>query len=269
MNLDTHPYGSAYGRLLDYLTWATDSVRLLSGQVNSRDIDRLIRTRVYQSLLDGVGHLAGTDQQRLVNGLVALEVRQRVDALETAVNAFSAELKRWPENTAVAVLDTSVLIKHPVKLENVDFAELLGTEREVRVVVPVVVVDELDRLKESKVPDIRWRAGYSLAVIDRLLDEAGPLSPYGVDVLTDEPGHVRLSDEDDEIVDRALAVPAMAAGLTTLVTYDTGMAMRAKMLGLPFRKLRTEVPPLSWTLVSYAARVWSCSCRCRVSSGVR
>ena len=36
--------------------------------------------------------------------------------------------------------------------------------------VPIVIVDELDRLKESKDKDkrARWRAGYTLAVLDRL-----------------------------------------------------------------------------------------------------
>ena len=40
--------------------------------------------------------------------------------------------------------------------------------------VPIVIVDELDRLKESKDKWVRWRAGYTLAVLDRLFaDGAG------------------------------------------------------------------------------------------------
>lgn len=59
-------------------------------------------------------------------------------------------------------------------------------------------------------------------------------------MLFDKPGHVRLPDEDDEIVDRALAVHAIAAGAVQLVTYDTGMSMRAKWAHLPVLKLRTD-----------------------------
>ncbi|WP_327385800.1 PIN domain-containing protein [Streptomyces sp. NBC_01207] len=241
-NLEGKNFSSAYPRLLAYLEWANEAVRMLTSQITSRDIDNLIRTRMHQSLLDGVGHLAGSEQGRLVNGLVSLELRQRVNAFSEAVEAFQAQMRRWPEFVVVAVLDTSFFIEHEVKLEEADFSKLLGVEGRlpVAVVVPMAVVDELDKLKESRNQHTRWRAGYSLAVLDRLLTEKVSLGPSKVEVLTDTPGHVRLPEADDEIVDRALAVYAMAAGEVQLVTYDTGMAMRAKMLNLPVLKLRND-----------------------------
>lgn len=42
-------------------------------------------------------------------------------------------------------------------------------------------------------------------------------------------------------MDRALAVLTIAAGSVQLVTYDTGMSMRAKWANLPVLKLRTDV----------------------------
>jgi rRNA-processing protein FCF1 len=239
-NLDSRHYTSAYPRLLAYLEWANESVRLLAGQISGRDVDQLIRTRMHQSLLDGVGHLAGTSQQRLVNGLVSYEVRGRVAALEEAVEAFQRQMGRWPDAASVLVLDTSFFIQHETKAEETDFGALAGTDLPVRLVVPMVVVDELDRLKDSRDKRVRWRAGYTLAVLDRLLDEESAIGAATIELLTDNPGHVRLPDEDDEIVDRALAVYAVASGTVRLVTYDTGMAMRAKMLGLPVQKLRTD-----------------------------
>ncbi|CAM5398712.1 hypothetical protein SVIOM74S_08926 [Streptomyces violarus] len=104
----------------------------------------------------------------------------------------------------------------------------------------MVVVDELDRLKESRDRQVRWRAGYSLAVFNRDLESNERLGRVKVEVLFDNPGHVRLPDEDDEIVDRALAVHTIAAGSAQLVTYDTGMAMRGKWANLPVLKLRTD-----------------------------
>ena len=50
-----------------------------------------------------------------------------------------------------------------------DFAGLLDSVIEVNVIVPMVVIDELDRLKETGQVHPRWRAGYTLAVIDRVL----------------------------------------------------------------------------------------------------
>ncbi|MDT0424289.1 MULTISPECIES: PIN domain-containing protein [Streptomyces] len=139
------------------------------------------------------------------------------------------------------MLDTSVFIKHETKLEHTDLFVLAGAGAEaVRVTMPMVVVDERDRLKESRDKRVRWRAGYSLAVLDRLLDSNERLGRVKVEVLFDNPGHVRLPDEGDEMVDRALAVHTIVAGSVQLVTYDTGMSMRAKWANLPVLKLRTD-----------------------------
>jgi len=241
-NLNGHHYDTAYQRLLRYLEWANESQRMLIGQVSGRDIDRLIRTRMYQSLLDGVGHLAGSDQQRLVNGLIANEVQERVADLEAAWTAFGEEMDRWPAERAVVVPDTSFFIHHFPKFEEVDFFDGLAPEggELVSVVVPMVVVDELDRLKESRDKHTRWRAGHTLGVLENVLNGDGLLGEARIEVLTDDPGHVRLPEADDEIVDRATAVQSIAAGPVRLVTYDTGMALRARQLGLPVLKLRTD-----------------------------
>jgi hypothetical protein len=50
---------------------------------------------------------------------------------------------------------------------------------------------------------------------------------------------------DDEIVDRALAIQALADRRVTVLTYDTGQAMRARSAGLQVVKLRKPIsdPP--------------------------
>ena len=92
-------------------------------------------------------------------------------------------------------------------------------------------------------------ARYTLAVLDRLFADGpgrarlrkGDVTP-GPDGLTrsevtielvfDPPGHVRLAIDDDEIIDRALAVEPLADRKVTLVTYDTGQSTRARNAGL-------------------------------------
>lgn len=240
-NLEGQHYSNAYERLLRYLEWANESQRMLAGQVSIRDVDRLIRTRMYQSLLDGVGHLAGSDQQRLVNGLIANEVRERVTALDEACTAFGAQMDRWPAERAVVVPDTSFFIQYERKFKEMDFFDGLAPEAQlVSVVIPMVVVDELDRLKESRDKRVRWRAGHTLGFLGELLDGDALLGEAKVELLTDDRGHVRLPEADDEIVDRATAVQSTAAGPVRLITYDTGMALRAKQLGLPVLKLSTD-----------------------------
>jgi hypothetical protein len=67
------------------------------------------------------------------------------------------------------VADTSVYITHPDKLEQIDFVPLVGVRGDpIHLVVPVVVIDELDGLKQGKDNRTRWRAGYTLAVLDRV-----------------------------------------------------------------------------------------------------
>jgi hypothetical protein len=43
------------------------------------------------------------------------------------------------------------------------------------------------------------------------------------------------------MIDRAVAVEPLAARKVTLLTYDTGQSMRARMAGLPVVKLRKEI----------------------------
>jgi predicted ribonuclease YlaK len=121
--------------------------------------------------------------------------------------------------------------------------------------VPIVVIDELDGLKQHRDNKVRWRAGYTLAVLDRVLPRPTAVAPLreadfsalssggiprgeiSVEVLFDPPGHVRLPINDDEIIDRALAVVPLAVREVTLVTYDTGQCMRARAAGLDAKKL--------------------------------
>ena len=239
----------AYKRLLAYLEWTSDAVRLLSNQISSADLDRLVLTKGYERLLLGVGSMTGTEVevQRVVNGLVSTELDQRVAAFEVAVKTLNDQMNRWSMLGEFAVPDSSFYIQHSEKLEDVDFApvvDVAGTR--VHVLVPIIVVDELDALKQIKDKHIRWRAGYTLAVLDRLFTRTtGPVrlraedfSARGstgagggevtIELLFDPPGHVRLPINDDEIIDRALAVKPLAARTVTLLTYDTGQAMRTR-----------------------------------------
>jgi hypothetical protein len=251
---------TAFERLLAYLEWAQEAAAALRLLVSAADIDRLVLTRRYEILLAGVGGLAGADTQRVVNGLVSMELDQRVATFEAALLEVDARLSRWTQPGVFMVPDTSFFIEHDQKMEEWDLAVVLtAREAPIHVLVPMVVVDELDSLKRSKDKDERWRARYSLAVIDRVLaagsgsaqlraEDFSPLNVGGIprgrvtlEVLVDPSGHVRLPINDDEIVDRAVAVQPLTGGHVTLVTYDTGQSTRARIAGLAVVKL--AMPP--------------------------
>jgi hypothetical protein len=229
-----------------YLTWTAESERLLRTHVSDGVITRLIRTPRYMviSANSGVGR-----------PLIDTEVDGRVVLLEDAVTELEAETQRWDRGGVLVVPDTSFFMTHPAKVEETDFSQLIGCrDLPVRLVVPMVVIDELDSLKRAGQQQRRWRAGYAIAVVDRVvgsalrgqltardrtpIDERGILrGEVTIEILLDPPGHVRLPINDDEIIDRAAVIKVMSGREVVLLTYDTGHATRGRVADLDVRKL--------------------------------
>jgi rRNA-processing protein FCF1 len=250
---------TAHKLLLAYLEWTSNAVRMLGNQISRDDLDHLVLTDRYRLLLSGVGTMTSTETevQRVVNGLVSLELDERVVAFDTAIKAIQSLINRWSRVGDFVVPDTSFYINHEHKLRDADLATVAksgGTR--VHVLVPIVIVDELDGLKESKDKHVRWRAGHTLGVLDEVFanspdvgrlraDGAGPdASGQGevtIEMVFDPPGHVRLPINDDEIIDRTLAIEALADRSLTLLTYDTGQSTRARSAGLKVIKLSKEI----------------------------
>jgi rRNA-processing protein FCF1 len=246
----------------EYVRWANDSAQKLSNLISPADIERLVLTRRYW-LLQSMEAAWGSASARI---LMNAELVERVRDLEAAQQALQQQIDRWSRPGVFVVPDTSFYITHPVKLEDaVEGDDLFGhldlaSFEGVHFLVPIVVIDELDGLKRSR-GDVGWRAGYTLAVFDkRLRDPTRPatLRPADeitgtgsgtfreaitVEILFDPPRHARLPINDDEIIDRALAVQVLAGRDLTVVTYDTGQSMRARAAGLRVVKLDVERGP--------------------------
>ena len=248
------PGSGTAGRLTGYLEWATKSARMLHNRISAADIDRLIFTRGYDRLLAAAGsltHGADIGSQRVVNGLIDMELHLRTEALDEIIRELRSPNPQWAADDLYAVLDTSVYIEHDAKLEHLDIAEGLTTfpDKRLHLLVPIVVIDELDGIKNKGDEPKRWRARYTLAVIERIFAPSQPRrgvlrdgirdvrGAVDMEILYDPPGHVRLPINDDEIVDRALAIAPLAGKPVTLVTFDTGQAFRAREAGLAVLKL--------------------------------
>jgi hypothetical protein len=67
------------------------------------------------------------------------------------------------------------------------------------------------------------------------------LGAVSMELLYDPPGHERLPINDDEIIDRAVAVQVLAGRPVTLLTYDTGMSTRGRNAGLKTIRLQEEL----------------------------
>lgn len=236
--------------LLHYSIWASEAVRLLRGKVREADLDRLILSRRYWALQASTASID-------IGTIVDLEIDERRAALDAAVGELEEEQRLEISRPGhVVIADTNVFLEHPEKLESLGFAGMLGLrETPVRLIIPIVVIDELDGLKTHRArKHVPWRASYTLAYLDGLLDATGygtireadfsafdaggiPRGRVTAEISFDPPGHVRLANNDDEIVDRAMAIQAYVGREITLVTYDTKMRLRARTAGLSVHKL--------------------------------
>jgi hypothetical protein len=249
---------AAYNHLTSYLEWATNAVRMLEHRISAADIDRLVLTPGYERLLSAAASLTSVDTgtQRVLNGLVDHEINQQRQELQEAVKDLDDYIRRWPANADYFVADTSVYIQHDDKLENLDFADLLGGWRDhtVIVIVPSIVLDELEGLKDRG-PDKwrKWRARYTLAILARVFSESkrpgvirepaadGTRGAVLMQLLFDPPRHERLPNNDDEIIDRALGAQGLTGTSITFLTFDTNQAEKARRVGLKVRKLLEPV----------------------------
>lgn len=249
--------GSAHDpvdRIAAHARWASETARQLRHRVHPDDVQRLIFTPGFTRLLT---LLAGATSQPTVNALVDLEIDDRLAVLDAACSSMQARVDR--HRGVLVVLDTNVYVEHEQKLEDLDLAPIIDCRDEpLHLLVPMVVVDELDGLKRSNRKEIRWRAPYTLAFLSEHLrgtDLIGelrpadtsalatggiPRGPITAEIVLDPPGHRRLPINDDEIVDRAVAIKLTVGRPVTLVTFDTGMAMRARAANLKVKRLREE-----------------------------
>lgn len=139
------------------------------------------------------------------------------------------------------VLDTNTLL-HFARFDKIPWLQLYG--RGTCVVIPHVVVDEIDRKSFAESEKIRKRARGVYRLIEQKLDqvEAHGFADLGdgvtFEVLPDELGHRRLPNNDDEAVSQAaLLQQAIAPTPVTVITRDIGMRTRAKAWQLKAEKL--------------------------------
>lgn len=108
-------------------------------------------------------------------GVVETEIDDREAAL--------AETIRWVEDLGrtwaaapgrLVVADTSVYCQHENKLEDIDFASALDLgPHPVRLMIPILVLDELEGLKQSSKQRTRWRAAHTLGKLDEVSHHNG------------------------------------------------------------------------------------------------
>jgi rRNA-processing protein FCF1 len=188
--------------------------------------------------------------------LVYGEVSRQIDRLRRLLDDLNARLTRASAAAgSLTVVDTNVLL-HYLPVDQIPWPGIVGSQ-DVRLVIPLRVIEELDAKKYAKRQDLSKRARNILPALERLLGQAGAPGRVTDGVTVEVPVETgprdRSEDADEVILETCRELGQFAARPVALVTGDYGMRLRAQALGIrtmpmPEKYLRrgpldTEVTP--------------------------
>lgn len=246
--LNTARSGGKFDVFTQYLRWANEAGVRLSQMVVPRDVTMLVLTQRHWAI-QGIDPAANEALMSLLQG----EIDERVRAFAAAQVDMRTQVERWQAHGGKLVIaDTNVYLHHGDIFDEADWGAVVHADDsdEIEFVVPLIVVDELDHAKRGKA-QTRTRARITLRAMEEMFQD--PLRPAALGtigsrdrirahLLLDDALHVRLSHADSELVDRCRALADIAGRPVTLVTSDTGMALRARAAGLTVAKIDTPDP---------------------------
>ncbi|MFE9601526.1 PIN domain-containing protein [Streptomyces hokutonensis] len=217
-----------------YDKWTLTATKKLMEIFTDRSVPARMRGERYSSIVHGDYTIAR--QAQLLNFEIQ-ELRTYFMDLANELRQIQEKYKHHRRRTVV--LDTNDLL-HYSRYDKIPWTTVYG--KGARVVIPHVVVDEIDKKSYATSETIKKRARGVFALLEQTLaaqrDGLSLADGAAVEVMLDEPGHVRLPNNDDEIVARACQLQqAIAPASVTVVTGDNGMRARALAWGLEADKL--------------------------------
>lgn len=222
---------SAAQRQDAFLTWCDSWGRPQLG-------NHFLRTEdIFSELDSSYDRIAFAPQmtERMLNGLLNREFKAwdaRLDSLLTDLEALRVFLARPGQ---LMVLDTSALMEGPL-FTRFSWHDLDGIApgSSIRLIVPAVVLEELDDLKRHRDGRQKTKARQVLAALWDLHKpkpaEPAPLPEQPdvtIEVLLDDDWHQRRPNNDGEIIDQAVMVGELTAEPTMLVSGDYTQLYRA------------------------------------------
>lgn len=185
--------------------------------------------------------------------MVMAEVRYQLLVLEEMVDQIKSYRELRDRVGLPVVVDTNVLL-HYQRIDRVPWSEVAEASQ-VRLVVLHAVLDELDDKRYLGSASIRERARSATAPLDERqaeLEVSGiAMLPDGttIEYLSDDRGHVRDANPDDEILSRAEFLSLVTGQRVLLVTGDRGLRVRttasservrARLMPVKFARDRDE-----------------------------
>lgn len=221
--------GAAEHERILYLTWADGAERQLR-QLFAADLtEGLLSDRYWH-----IHQISPTTE-----GWAYL-VRAEVDAQLARLTEIITKLQQLQELASkpgrIVVPDTNVLLHYKL-IDQMPWAQVVGYSN-VRLVIPLLVLEELDNKKYLGTDKIARRARTALKSFDSHLEEiqqggaARVRDNVTVEVFGDDEDHHRRSNPDEEVLDRCVLLQQAVGEPVTLVTADYGMRLRASARGM-------------------------------------
>ena len=215
----------------DYLTWVDNTER----QFNSLFADSTLSDGLHSTPYWEIRRL--TEETPRPYPLVEREVTRQARRIEEAM-AELTRLKTFLDRPGDIVVPDSSALVEGVYFDQFDWAAETGLAGPVRLVIPILVVEELDKIKDRE----RGRPQKRARSVVRRLRELARAVPAGepvpfrdgaaFEVLLDDAMHSRFPSNDVEIIDQALGLQSLTGGDVLLACADAAMEFRARLAGL-------------------------------------
>lgn len=221
-------YGQMSGPYADprgaYLDWANSTYEHLRGQFADIELAEQVFSKRYWSIAEsGIADRVAQS--------VTVEIKAQSDRLRTLQGLLERYRSVGDRPGHPTVLDTNVLIQF-LRMDQVPWASIVG-DKVVRLIIPTIVLDEIDQKRYSDSRRTRERARRATDPLDERqheLEVQGYAAiAHGVSVeYFIEPTPRRLgSNADQDILDAAEFFAAAANRSVSLVTADRGFRVRA------------------------------------------
>jgi rRNA-processing protein FCF1 len=222
--------------IVKYEAWARDTIRTLGEVFAELDLPGRIRGEKYWLIV-------GSDvSSPRTASLMHTEFSDLAIEFLHVAKELRQQCARYADRTGrCLVLDTNDLL-HYQRFDNIPWAHLY--KRDAWVVIPHVVLDEIDRKSYEAGGKVHTRARGVYKILEGLLTDSDDKGYANLSdgtpclILVDDPGHRRESNNDEEIVSRASFLQqALHPGQVTIITRDLGMRARAKARSLKAESL--------------------------------
>jgi hypothetical protein len=209
-----------------YLEWTENVEAHLQHLTNDPEVVEMLQTPRHW-------HIRASDTTSLsrLHALISAEIAVQKTALDQLRADLSERMQRATAAPGqICVVDTNVLLEY-VAPADILWHEVVGAEQ-VRLVVPLRVVEELDAAKYARRSDLADRARRALSSLQGMISRGGAPGELRegvtIEVPVDSGPRSRPDDPDREILNDCDELRQLSGESVVLLTADMAMRLRGE-----------------------------------------